>query len=314
MADPSQGCGRRRDRPRVHALSRRLRRDLGPRLPRRGRRRDRRIARSTPISNRFATRSFAGTPIRKRRHRVVLDGRDELPPASLRTRGPRAGRRPAGGAHRRQCRSPVPRAHVGRAGDDAGRAVPAPADRRGALGGALSRQRAYAVDAARGVAGAPVPLLDAGPVRPQVHLHRRGAWLRRDRVAADRRSRAASRSAMGAVVRLHCADGDGDGDARRIARQLATAACRRLAAAPMLMQYCHGAPGFIVCLGGLSRKRRSTRSWWPAARRSGRRDRYARARISATARPATATRSLRSTGARAMRCGLRAPARSRCTR
>ena len=159
-------------------------------------------------------------------------------------------------------------------------------------------QRAYSVVAARVVAGARVPLLDAGPVRPQEQLHRRGAWLRRDRVAADRRSRAASRGGMDAVARMHRADGDSDGDARRIARQLAPAvAMLRADAAPMLMQYCHGAPGFIVCLGDFPEATLDAllvaggEAIWAAGP-------LARAPIFATARPATATRSLRSTGAR----------------
>ncbi len=102
------------------------------------------------------------------------------------------------------------------------------------------------------VAPTPVPLLDAGPVRPAVDLSRRRAWLRRHGVAADPGSAPAGCRSVGCVGGLHSsiqlqAHGGGmlgphanwrpelDGNS----------------GAQKLVQFCHGAPGFVVCLAGL---------------------------------------------------------------
>ena len=127
-------------------------------------------------------------------------------------------------------------------------------------------------------------------------VHGRGAWLRRDRVAADR-GRALLPEEEWTQWRMHRANGDSDGDARRSLANWRPRLAAPADAAPMLMQYCHGAPGFIVCLADFPDTTLDGSSL-PAAKRSGRRDRCARARIFATARQATATRSsaLRRTG------------------
>ena len=158
------------------------------------------------------------------RDRFLPHRRDERAPAALRPHARSCRRGSTRSDHRGQPRQSGARAHVGCAGHDARGAVPASPHRRGALGGAVSRQRAHAVVAACVVARVRVPPLGAGPLRPQEHVHRRGARLRGDRVPDHPGPRSPERRRVERLARVHRGDRDAHGHARRHARELARAA------------------------------------------------------------------------------------------
>ena len=105
-------------------------------------------------------------------------------------------------------------------------------------------------------------------------------------------------------------------DRRRRPRELA-ARCRaaRRTGAPPRVQWCHGAPGIVTSLAALAPGDDAHGALlaaggelvWRAGPARGER------RASATARPATASRSWRCSTGRATSAGSSAPARSRCT-
>ena len=119
------------------------------------------------------------------------------------------------------------------------------------MGGPLSNDRSQALEPARVVAAAPVLVLDAGVVRPEVGLSRRRAWLRRHGPAADPgpeppRCRRVDR--LGALHRQYGASAPPivAGHTPTGAPELDHASDPK-----RLLQFCHGAPGFVVCLADL---------------------------------------------------------------
>ena len=97
-----------------------------------------------------------------------------------------------------------------------------------------------------------LPLLDAGPLRPPVDLPRRRARFRGDRVAAYPRADAARRGGVDALARGDRRDRRAHRDARgpHVNWRPELFAPPGRTPAPVV-QFCHGAPGFVVCLGDL---------------------------------------------------------------
>jgi hypothetical protein len=257
VAHASQGPGRaRRPRAARHAaVPRRRRRGVGAALPARAGRGAAAADRPPAYGPADASepRLVVADTGRAARRGVAADGRHAVPLDGARRR-PRARHcRRAGRADRAQPRPPRARADVGRARHPAGGRLPARSHRRRAVGAARAAQRGAPVVAAPVVRRARLPLLDAGPVRPPLHLPRRRARLRRDGARPHPQRAPAGRRGVGRVAGGHRADHRCHRDARgrrcQLARAAAGVAARRAAPADAVLPWrprFHRVPGRLA--------------------------------------------------------------------
>ncbi len=203
---------------------------------------------------------------------LVHDGRDQHPDVDVR-RSTDTGRSPTriAATRRSNIENPTRELMWGAPGTMLAALFMHERSGRVALGRAVPPLGANVVVAAAVVARTRMPLLDAGHVRHAQQLHRRGAWLRRHGVVLirgrhllDEREWTQWQRCIENTVRRSATTEGGSRELARVAR-----AARPGSAGGMLMQFCHGAPGFIILPRRHSRALRSTICCSPAVKRPG---------------------------------------------